>query len=465
MCTCGQKMKAPAGAAGKTYRCVKCGERITVTQEMLQPRKDPAPAAGELPPARELMGQLLLDAGIIKPEHLQQALEAQAKEGGKLFEVLIRLGHLKKDALHDFLSRQPGVAGIDLRRVEIDRKLLEIIPREMALECLLLPIDRLGKLLTVAMACPLDRDSIERMEQLTGLKVKALLCKLDDIHAAVQKYFPSGASTPVGMATFGLSVAPAAPKKDLGDVLARLEALAPSQLALDHIRAVAADPAKGIADLSAAAGEDPVAAALLLRVANTAGFGLQGAVDSVPMAVALLGKEGVLAALPDQGASDRAVTTELNRRSLRAAKMAAALAQVTDRVGAGLAQTAGLIHLLGAYALATAAEDRYAEVDMTRTTPELAVSETRALGMNHAEAAFGLAVKWRFPDALCQVLRHSLAPQNAQALAYLATLVFVAAFIASQEGKISIETLEPCRIHLKTLEIDPATALRLCQNL
>lgn len=465
-CACGQKMKAPAGAVGKTYRCVKCGERISVTQDMAQPVKAEAaaPPPENVPPPRELMGQLLLDAGIVTAEQLQEALEAQKSGGGKLFEVLIRLGHLKKDVLHDFLSRQPGVAAIDLRRVQIDRKLIETIPRELALECLLLPIDRLGKLLTVAMACPLDKDSIEKMEQLTGLKVKAMLCRLDDIHVAVQKYYPSDPLVSIRNATFGEgSPLAASPKKDVGELLARLNTLLPSREALNRVRAVCGVPDGNIQDLVAVGGEDPVIAALILRAANSAAYGLQGSVDSVALAVVLLGHQGVLAAMPPDHAAEG--LPDFARRSVRAANLAAALAQASNQVGASVAYTAGLLHLLGGYALASAAPDRYAQLDRSLDAVELGRVESRELGMSHDEASFSLATRWRFPDALCKVLRHYSNPKEAGETVYLATLVAVSAFVASKTSKIDADSLEPCRGFLKTLGMDPATVVRLSQNL
>ena len=122
---------------------------------------------------------------------LDEALQVQRNNGGKVVEVLVSLGHLKIDDFINFLSRQPGIASIDLVHYQIPRTITELIPKELAVKHEVFPIVKMGKLLTIGMACPLDSATIAHIEEATGLRVKPILCSQHDIRIAIKNYYPS----------------------------------------------------------------------------------------------------------------------------------------------------------------------------------------------------------------------------------------------------------------------------------
>jgi type IV pilus assembly protein PilB len=158
-------------------------------------RGDGESSRQSVPPAKKLMGQLLIDAGLIDADQLQAALAQQQSTGKKLGDTLEELGFMKRPDFERFISGQPGVASIDLVHYEIPREVLKTIPREFAIANQVFPIDKLGKLLTVGMACPLDSKSIQELQELTGLRVKALLCSMDDILACIKQYYQTELNT------------------------------------------------------------------------------------------------------------------------------------------------------------------------------------------------------------------------------------------------------------------------------
>jgi hypothetical protein len=297
-CACGQKMKVPGSAVGKTYKCVRCGEHLTVSDVNTQATGAPGGRLASLFQASgpEPVGQLLLKSGVITQAQLDEALVMQEEKGGKTFENLMWLGYLHKDQLHEILSRQSGIASIDLSRVSIDRELIQLIPRKLALENLVLPIDRLGKLLSVAMACPIDLVTIAEVERLTGLKVKALLCKLDDIHAAVQRYYPLEGE---GMFTIEMNSLPGLWEEPSKKVATETAETAPAPETLKKVR----QGGQGAAQLADVLAADAGAAAMVVRAANGAVYGLQGQIESVAMAVVVLGVEGVAALFHEASAA------------------------------------------------------------------------------------------------------------------------------------------------------------------
>lgn len=382
------------------------------------------------------IGKLLFDAGAVTREQVTEALEIQRREGGKTFEILIRLGYLDKEILHGVLSRQPGIASIDLDRFKVSRELLGIIPKDMALRELVLPIDQLGRLLTVAMACPLDGETIARIEQLTSLKVKALLCKYDDIAAAVEKYYPTSQEASGQMPTFELSskhggAGAAIPQRNLTEEIKRLESLAVAPGVLDKLLEVTKNTQS--TDLKAAmqiAASDPALAGWLLAVANSPAYGLSAQVDSLGLAVALLGADGIQGAVAQlkkdapQPKADFALAYDTARKASLAAAL---LAKKTGKVDRGVGYTAALLRRIGWFALATVAPADMQSIEIAADEPQRCEEERKRMGLSHLEAGAIIANRWRLPECLLNAV-------SQPAVGNAATTPLVAVAVLSMVG-------------------------------
>ena len=66
------------------------------------------------------IGELLLKEKLITPEQLQQALNHQKANGGKLGYNLVKMGFVKDEEITALLSKQYGVPSINLAQFEID---------------------------------------------------------------------------------------------------------------------------------------------------------------------------------------------------------------------------------------------------------------------------------------------------------------------------------------------------------
>lgn len=143
----------------------------------------------KVPAAKKLLGQMLIYEGLIEPHELEAALVQQQETGKRLGDTLEDMGFLKHSQFEQFISSQPGVASIDLHHYSIPVEVVRTVPREFAVANQIFPIDKLGKLLTVAMVCPLDSKSINELQDLTGLRVKALRCSVGAIAACITEYY------------------------------------------------------------------------------------------------------------------------------------------------------------------------------------------------------------------------------------------------------------------------------------
>lgn len=135
------------------------------------------------------LGELLLDRGIISQSQLDQALAAQKDRGGLIGEILVELGFVKEDDIAQSLTAQYGFPYLPLGSYDVNVDITSIIPGRVARQYLLVPIDKIGNNLTLAMSNPLNVQAIEDVELLSGCSVQTFVSTSSDIKKAIEKYY------------------------------------------------------------------------------------------------------------------------------------------------------------------------------------------------------------------------------------------------------------------------------------
>jgi len=137
------------------------------------------------------LGEMLVKAGLISSEQLEEALESQKGNGEKLGFNLIKLGYVREDDITQLLSEQFGVPSINLRHFEIDDSVINLIPSEVAQKYLILPVNRTGATLTISMADPTNVFAMDDIKFMTGYNVEPVVASEIAIREAIEKYYGS----------------------------------------------------------------------------------------------------------------------------------------------------------------------------------------------------------------------------------------------------------------------------------
>ena len=137
------------------------------------------------------LGDMLVKAALITREQLNQALQQQQTGGGRIGGNLVKLGFISEDDITSFLSRQYGVPSINLSHFEIDATVIKLIPSEIAQKHQVIPINRTGNVLTVAMADPSNIFAIDDIKFMTGFKVEPVVAAETSIKNCINKYYDS----------------------------------------------------------------------------------------------------------------------------------------------------------------------------------------------------------------------------------------------------------------------------------
>lgn len=130
-----------------------------------------------------------MEKGIITEQQLDKALVVQQKNGGLIGEILVEMGFAKEEDIAQALTAQYGFPYLPLSNYDIDPAVANIIPGRVARQYLLMPIDKIGNNLTVAMSNPLNVQAVEDVELLSGCSVQTFVSTASDIKRAIEKYY------------------------------------------------------------------------------------------------------------------------------------------------------------------------------------------------------------------------------------------------------------------------------------
>ncbi len=487
-CSCGQKMKVPAEALGKTVTCVKCGERLRIALDTADPDPVPAPRATAsngpaapdspvpLSPATEPEAlRLLRQHGLLNDRALEESAVLQKDFPRAQWDLLIDVGHLSAVDFHTVMAKQKGIASIDLMNYHIPREVLDIVPPEMAYRGMFIPVDRLGKLLTLAMACPLDTEVIGEVERHTNLKVKRMLSTVDDVRRMLDASYPqhsrlmfmeeSGVNTVYREFEAALASNPVARR------ITEIDHFPPFIQTAEEVHTVAdsgdGSALRSIADMVSL---DPVSTALILRVSNSDAYGFPQRVDGLGLACTLLGPAGIARVVRLEEAKNYGIAKDgfeyenLWIRARFCAEAAQAIAMRINPQTAITAYTAALIHDLGRLALRHAAPNSYPLLTKGLSAGFRAEAEQRLFHLTAPEAGYMLARKWNLPLNVAEAIRYHRTPERSKNARELTHTIALAAMMADAFESDTSLNLDRAELFYAPLNLSRADTVEAFQE-
>ena len=142
---------------------------------------------------KKFLGELLLESGFIDSEKLSRALKEKKACNEKLGQVLMRFGYVNEDVLIEFLAKQRGFEGVNLFKREIDKRVANLIPRDVAEKYKVLPIGFKTeggiKKLVVAMANPSDLGAIDTLVFITGHAIEPVFAREEQFTWIIRYFY------------------------------------------------------------------------------------------------------------------------------------------------------------------------------------------------------------------------------------------------------------------------------------
>lgn len=135
------------------------------------------------------LGDMLIAAGVITKEQLQQALEIQSGSGERLGTVLRENGFVTEKQLIETLMNQLGVEYVDLNSMSIPAEMAQILPKNVAKKHMVVPVRATRTEIYLAMADPLNFVAMEEVRAITRRQVISMIATSSAVERAVQNLY------------------------------------------------------------------------------------------------------------------------------------------------------------------------------------------------------------------------------------------------------------------------------------
>lgn len=136
---------------------------------------------------RKRLGDILQDQGLITEQQLATALEEQLRTGDRLGQALVKLGFVTADQVAEALSEHLNIGRVDFSRRYIAPEVVNLIPATLIASQHVLPLEVEDGYLVVAMADPLNINTIDDLQRLTKKIIKPLIATKEEIDDAFQR--------------------------------------------------------------------------------------------------------------------------------------------------------------------------------------------------------------------------------------------------------------------------------------
>ena len=133
---------------------------------------------------KDLIKDFLVN-NVINQEQLDIALKAQKEKGGNLSHILVEQKFITEKKLMVELGKHLNLPPIDLNKVKVPPETIELIPKNLATFYQAIPISKIGRLLTIAMADPLNILAIDDLKLVTGFDIQPVISNINDIKITI----------------------------------------------------------------------------------------------------------------------------------------------------------------------------------------------------------------------------------------------------------------------------------------
>jgi type IV pilus assembly protein PilB len=135
------------------------------------------------------IGELLCKEGYITGTQLEDALNYQKKNKGRLGNILIKLGYIEDDTIVSVLSRIHNYPAVSLTKTTPDPEVFKLVPYEMAKKYLAFPLRFKGEDLVITMAEPTDTSAVSDLQNEVQKSISISISTEKDIVEAYRTYY------------------------------------------------------------------------------------------------------------------------------------------------------------------------------------------------------------------------------------------------------------------------------------
>lgn len=137
---------------------------------------------------KKRLGEILREQGLINEEHIQDALERQEETDELMGRALIEMGHVSEEDIARVLCTQFGLPFVDVGNCAPNKELIEEIPESFIKEYNFLPLDKIGKIVVIAVSGVFDQDFFESLKDMTDCEIQLVISTRKKIEQALVEH-------------------------------------------------------------------------------------------------------------------------------------------------------------------------------------------------------------------------------------------------------------------------------------
>ncbi len=137
----------------------------------------------------QLLGEILIERNAVTPSQVEMAIESQKNEKGYLGELLVRMGFVTERDVMAALVVQCNLPYIAIDRYNIEQEIIDMIPSELASRHHIVPLEKVGDILSVVMADPLNVNVRDEITEVTHCRITPFIATKPEIDRAIQKLY------------------------------------------------------------------------------------------------------------------------------------------------------------------------------------------------------------------------------------------------------------------------------------
>ncbi|MCP4446939.1 MAG: type IV-A pilus assembly ATPase PilB [Myxococcales bacterium] len=149
------------------------------------------------------LGELLVREKMISLQQLEDAQEDAKRSGRRLGVALSQLGYVADADLTQFLATQYSLPSINLKDFDIEPDVLKLVPKTVAIKHMVIPVNRAGATLIVAMSDPSNIFAIDELKFLTQYNIEPVVASEGAIDEAIERYYNKGPDLSEMLEEFG----------------------------------------------------------------------------------------------------------------------------------------------------------------------------------------------------------------------------------------------------------------------
>ena len=138
---------------------------------------------------KKRLGEILVTEGLLTEDQVKEALSEQKKTGDLLGEVLVKLGYVTENDIARTIATQFGLPYIDASKYFVSKEVQNVCTVDEMMQHQLVPMDKIGNILIVAVSGLLNEEIFEELEHRTQCKIHLFVSTSTQVMESIKNYF------------------------------------------------------------------------------------------------------------------------------------------------------------------------------------------------------------------------------------------------------------------------------------